>query len=100
MTGTPNQIEWAEEIRLRVGAEFDRVAAAFQAVAINQTEYARTDTLAVIAILGEKRHEVLANSRAGYYIREWQELSGQVRRLIAQDSRYQTIKANRRLTTP
>ena len=26
MTGTPNQIEWAEQIRPRVAAEFDRVA--------------------------------------------------------------------------
>jgi hypothetical protein len=95
MTGTPGQIEWAKQIRLRVGSEFDRVARAFEVVAGNQTEQARTDTEAVIAILGEKREEVMANCRAGYYIREWQEVSDQVRRLVAQDCRYQTIKANR-----
>jgi hypothetical protein len=99
MTGTPAQIEWAQAIRLRVGAEFDRVAAAFQAVALHQAGSARTETEAVISILGDKREEVMANQRAGYFIRDWQELSDQVRRLVAQDSRYQKIKANRRLTT-
>ena len=99
MTGTPAQVEWAEAIKLRVNAEFERVAAAFRSVAINQTEQARLDTTVVINILGEKRDEVLAHRRAGYYIREWQELSDQVRRMIAQDSRFQTIKANRKLTT-
>lgn len=99
MTGTPSQIEWAEQIKLRVSAEFDRVAAAFKTVAGKQPEQARRDTEALIAILGEKRDEVMAQRRAGYFIREWQELSDQVRRMIAQDSRYQTIKANRRLTT-
>ena len=33
MTGTESQVEWSERIRLRVNNEFDRVAAAFQAVA-------------------------------------------------------------------
>jgi hypothetical protein len=98
MTGTPVQIEWAEKIRLRAGAEFDRVAAAFQTVAANQTGQTRLDTDAVIAMIGEKRGEVMAQSGAGYYIREWQELSDQVRRMIAQDSRYQIIQANRKLT--
>jgi hypothetical protein len=98
LTGTPSQIEWAEEIRLRAGAEFDRVAAAFQTVAAKQTGQTLLDTKAVIAMLGEKRGEVMAQPRAGYYIREWQELSDQVRRMIAQDSRYQAIKANRKLT--
>ena len=96
LSGTPGQIEWAKEIRLRAGAEFDRVAAAFQTVAAKQTGQTLIDTKAVIAMIGEKRGEVMAQSRAGYYIREWQELSDQVRRMIAQDSRYQIIQANRR----
>ena len=30
MTGTPSQIEWAEQIKRQVNAEFDRVANAFK----------------------------------------------------------------------
>ena len=53
----------------------------------------RMETLSVIAILEEKWAEVMAKDDAGYFIHEWQELRDQVRRLIAQDSRYQAIKA-------
>jgi hypothetical protein len=93
MSGTPSQIEWAEQIKPRVSAEFDRVAKAFMVVASNQEEQARTETQAVIAILEEKRAEVMANDNAGYFIRDWQELGDQVRRMIGSDSRYQAIKA-------
>jgi hypothetical protein len=51
-----------------------------------------------IAILEEKRAEVMANDRAGYFIRDWQELGDQVRRMIGQDARYQAIKAARQQT--
>jgi hypothetical protein len=95
MTGTPSQIEWAEQIKPRVTAEFDRVANAFAAVAGRQGGQARADTEAVIAILEEKRVEVMARDQAGYFIRDWQELSDQVRRMIGQDSRYQAIKARK-----
>ena len=95
MTGTPSQIEWAERIKPRVNAEFDRVAKAFAAVAGNQGEQDRADTQAVIAILEEKRAEVMARDQAGYFIRDWQELSDQVRRMIRQDPRYQEIKDQR-----
>src|SRR5258707_745881 len=37
MTGTVNQIEWAEQIRARMGAEFDRVAKALESAAGSQT---------------------------------------------------------------
>jgi hypothetical protein len=95
MTGTQSQIEWAEQIKPRVGEEFDRVAQAFLTVAESQPDVERTETNAVIAILAEKRAEVMANDRAGYFIRHWQELSGQVRQSIAGDPRYQAIKTNR-----
>jgi hypothetical protein len=95
LTGTPSQIEWAIEILPRVAAEFDRVAAAFEARACLQAGQTQSDTRAVIAILLRKRSEVLANSRAGYFIQEWRELSDQVRRLIANDPGYRAIQANR-----
>lgn len=60
MTGTASQIEWAEQIKPRVNAEFDRVAKALTAAASNQREQIRMDTWAVIAILEEKRVEVMA----------------------------------------
>jgi len=99
MTGTPSQIEWAEQIKPRVGAEFDRVARALEDQARLQTEQARADTCAVIEILKEKRVEVMANDFAGYFIRDWQELTDQVRQMIWRDPRYQAIRAGR-LTNP
>ena len=95
MTGTVNQVDWAEQIRTRVSEEFDRVARALQTAASKQAEPDRMDTQAVIAILEEKRAEVMAKDQAGYFIHDWQELRDQVRRMIVPDSRYQTIKVNR-----
>ena len=95
MTGTMNQVDWAEQIKTRVSAEFDRVAKALQTAACKQAEPDRMDTQAVIAILEDKRAEVMAKDQAGYFIHDWQELRYQVRQMIVQDSRYQTIKAKR-----
>ena len=95
MTGTPSQIEWAEQIKPRVSAEFDRVAKALQAAVDQRAEQDRMDTQAVIAILEAKRAEVMAKDQAGYFIRDWQELKDQVRQMIAQDSRYQALKAEK-----
>jgi hypothetical protein len=97
LTGTPSQIEWAEQIKPRVGAEFDRVAKAFTAVSLKQSEAARADTHAVLAILEEKRAEVMAHDSAGYFIRDWQELGDQVRLMIGKDPRYQAIHAAKAL---
>lgn len=93
MTGTPNQIEWAERIRTEVDNEFNRVSKAFQTIADRQSEEDRGDTLKILAILEEKRTEVLATEHAGIYIRDWGDLDGRVRRLLAEDPRFQTLKA-------
>ena len=95
MTGTPSQIEWAEQFKPRVGLEFDRVAEAFRAVAQKQNESQQLDTETILAILEEKRLEVMARNEAGYFIRDWQELRDQVRQLIAKDSRFDAILARR-----
>jgi hypothetical protein len=92
MTGTANQIAWAEQIKTQVDAEFDRVRAALESTASKQSGQRRTDTQAMIAILEDKRAEVMANKQAGYFIHDWQELRGQVRELIVGDSRYKAIK--------
>jgi len=97
MTGTANQVDWAEQIKVRVSAEFDRVARALASAANRQTKQDRMDTLAVIAILEDKRAEVMRNAQAGYFIHDWQELRDQVRQMIVQDSRYKTIKVNQEL---
>ena len=96
MTGTPSQIEWAEQIKLRVTAEFDRVASAFEAAASKQSEENRLRTRAIIGILEQKRIQVMENNQAGYFIREWQELRDQVRQLIALDPGYKAIRATQR----
>ncbi len=97
MSGTTNQVDWAGRIRHQVNDEFDRVARSFRAVAGKQSDNARADTEAIIAILEEKRSAVMCREEAGYFIRDWQEIGDQVRRMIMQDARYQAIKSNRPL---
>lgn len=92
--GTPNQIEWAEQIKDRVHKEFDRVGMILKLVAATQVGWDQTDTLKLVAILEEKRHDVMANDRAGYFIHDWQELRDQVREMILKDPRYGNIMAS------
>jgi hypothetical protein len=80
MIGTPNQISWAELIKVQVDQEFDRVSKAL----------APHNRPNIQALLEEKRTEVLANDHAGYFIKEWGELNNQVTRLIRADPRYQS----------
>jgi hypothetical protein len=100
LTGTVNQIDWAERIRERVGQDFDRVASAMKSVASRQVEPDRTDTQALIAILGDKRADVMAKDQAGYFIRDWQEPGDQVRQMIVKDPRYGAIKTSRAARKP
>jgi hypothetical protein len=95
LRGTAAQVEWAERIRRQVNAEFDRVSAAFRSVAGRQSDGKRADTAAIIALLEDKRAEVMGRQRAGYFIHDWQEISDQVRQMIFRDTRYQAIKSNR-----
>ena len=92
MNGTVNQIAWAEQIKIQVNGEFDRVRRALEEAAGKQSAKDRTDTEAMIAILEEKRAEVMAREEAGYFIHDWQELRSQVRELLVGDSRYKAIK--------
>ena len=92
MTGTVNQIAWAEQIKIQVNGEFDRVRGALKSAASKQSAKDREDTETMIAILEEKRAEVMAREQAGYFIHGWQELRSQVRELIVGDSRYKAIK--------
>ena len=43
MSGTPNQVEWAERTKRQVDDEFDRVAQSFRSVAGTQSDAARAD---------------------------------------------------------
>ena len=85
MTGTANQIMWAVTIKRQVDAEFDRVRRALET---------RRDTETIIAILEEKRAEVMAREDAGYFIHDWQELRNQVTQMILADSRYKGARKN------
>jgi hypothetical protein len=98
LVGTPNQIEWAEQIRDRVHKEFDRVSMILKSVAAKQVCWYQTDTLELVAILEEKRHDVMAHDRAGYFIHDWHELSDQVREMIVKDPRYREIMARQCIT--
>jgi hypothetical protein len=94
LTGTVNQIDWAEQIKERISKDFDRVANAMKSVAAKQVERDQSDTQALIAILEEKRAEVMAKDQAGYFIHDWQEPGDQVRQMIVKDARYGAIKRN------
>ena len=95
MTGTPSQVEWAEQIKLRVNAEFDRVAQSFRSVAGKQNDAKRAGTEAILGILEEKRAAVMSRAEAGYFVHDWQEISDQVRQMIFHDPRYLAIQSNR-----
>lgn len=92
LIGSASQVEWAERIRIRANAEFDRVAAAFRAVAQTQSIGRAGDTAAILQILEEKRAEVMKNEKAGYFIHDWQEINDQVRQMIFNDPRYPAIR--------
>jgi len=93
--GTPSQIEWAEAIRIRVDEEFDRMSSSFRSVAGKQFGLKRADTEAILAMIEEKRTEVLAIDQAGAWIRDWREPGDRVRRMILDDPRYLAIQASR-----
>jgi cell division FtsZ-interacting protein ZapD len=97
LAGTINQVDWAEQIRTRVNAEFDRVAKALELASSKRAEQDRSEIQVMIAILEEKRAEVMANDRAGYFIHDWQELHGRVRDMITADPRYRAMKASKAL---
>ena len=95
MIGMINPGGWAEQIKTQVNAEFDRVAKALELAASKRAEQDRADIQVMIAILEDKRAEVIANDRAGYFIHDWQEVRGQVREMIAEDPRYTAIQVSR-----
>jgi hypothetical protein len=79
MSGTTSQVERAERIKRQVNAECDRVAASFRSIAGKQGNGKRADTEAIMAILEDKRSEVMTSEQAGYFIRDWQQIGDQVR---------------------
>jgi hypothetical protein len=62
LSGSAAQVEWAERIRQQVNVEFDRVAASFRSIASQQSPVKRAETEVVIAILEEKRAEVMCRA--------------------------------------
>jgi hypothetical protein len=88
LTGTERQVEWAERIRVSVRGEFDRVGKSFRAIAAGQHGTKRARTESILTILEDKRQAVMSRTEAGYFIRDWQEISDQVRQMIAGDPRY------------
>ena len=92
LSGSANQIEWALRIRKRVNAEFDRVAATFRAVAAGRDDQVKAEVEAIVAILEDKRAEVMRREEAGYFIHDWQEITDQVRQMVFRDERYPAIR--------
>jgi hypothetical protein len=61
--------------------------------ASGQDAEAKAHTQAIIAMLEDKRTEVMRREQAGYFIHDWQEITSQVRQLIFHDARYAAIRA-------
>jgi hypothetical protein len=97
MSGTQNQVEWAEQIRLRVDKEFDRVSAAIASRAAGRSKDKQAEAELVLTILESKREAVMRRRAAGYFIHDWQEIDDQVRRMILTDECYVALKANRKV---
>ena len=95
LTGTVNQIEWAKQIRPQVNAEFVRVERRSKPRLQSSPARIDMDTQAIIAIVEEKRAEVMEHQEAGYFIHDWQELRDQVRQMIKKDDRYKAIKSRK-----
>jgi hypothetical protein len=95
LTGTTAQVEWAEGIQRRVNDQFDRLAASLRLVADKEVQGKRDETEAMIAILEDKRADVMSRQEAGYFIRVWQEIGGRIAKMISRDPRYQAIRRNR-----
>jgi hypothetical protein len=95
LTGTAAQVEWAERIKRTVNDRFDRVAASFRLVAEREIDDKRAETEEIIAILEDKRAEVMSQQEAGYFIHDWQEIGDRVGKMIVHDPRYRAIRCNR-----
>jgi hypothetical protein len=55
----------------------------------------RADTEAILAVLAEKRVEVMSIDSAGCFIYDWQDIGDQIRNLISSDPRFEEIRRNR-----
>ena len=95
LIGSEAQVEWAEGIRAGVRTEFERVEKSFQSVANRQDAASRIRTEAILVILRDKRDAAMNRSEAGYFIREWQDISDQVRQAIGNDPRFKALRATR-----
>jgi hypothetical protein len=65
-------------------------------LADRQADGKPADTEAMMAILEDKRAEVMSREPAGCFIREWQETGDHVRQSLFQDARCQAIKSKGR----
>jgi hypothetical protein len=95
LTGTAAQVEWAERIKRRVNDQFDRLAASFRLVAETEINDKLAETEAIIAILEDKRAEVMSRQEARYFIHDWQEIGDRVGKMIVRDARYRALRCNR-----
>lgn len=91
LSGTANQIELASVIRENVQLEFDRLASLLGQTD-RRSEGARVLAALALSILEEKRQEVMAHDRAGYFIQSWQEFGDRLRHLIMEDPRYRLVE--------
>ncbi len=79
----------------QLDGEFDRLAASLRSIAARQQAKRRAETKAILAILEEKRAEVMREQQLRWDIHDGQSFGDQIRELILADARYQAIRANK-----
>jgi 5-carboxymethyl-2-hydroxymuconate isomerase len=78
-----------------VNDQFDRLAASFRLAADREINDKRAETEVIIAVLEDKRAQVMSRQEAGYFILNWQEIDDRVRMMIVHDFRYRAIRCSR-----
>jgi hypothetical protein len=82
-----------DSLTRQLDREFDRVAASLRSIATRQQRHRRADTEAIIAILEEKRAEVMRGEQLRLVIHDGRSFGDQIRELILADARYEAIRA-------
>jgi hypothetical protein len=91
LQGPPNRVAWANEIRSRVGSEFERMRVSIESGSNKFRAIDRAETISLLSMLDAHRAEVFSATLAEYFIAEWQNPSDRLHRLINGDEHWKAI---------
>lgn len=88
-----NHEDLDDPIKRQLDREFDRVTASLRSIAARQQRHRHADTVAIIALLEEKRAEVMREQPLRWGIHDRRSFGDQIREWVLADARYQAITA-------